>query len=509
MSILARVLQERATRPAVIPERFRDFMTFCGVPPSPVIAAIADASEGKRVELDDALCTSTFGCCAADLPFEPRRAVVVRAGGRAGKTSRLLATKAIHAALTVPLPTLAAGEHARAVIIAPDKDLAVQALSFVRGYVGAIPALRKLVVEARVSDEEDAPGTTERVTLRRPCDGKLVDIRIGAATRGAKAVRGKTLVFVGLDEAAFFYADDHYTVTDAEIYRAAVQRVAPGGQLWIVSTPWIEGYGVMEERIARDWGKHEASLVAMGGTRALNPTWDPTGEIERDMRATDPDNAAREIDAIGLPAGTKLFFSPESIQNSVNRSRPMHLEHVAGATHYAGSDLGFRKNSSAIAIARRNGKVELAYHEELRPSRYEPLKPSVVCQAFAKTCREYGVDTVRGDLHYAETAREEMGKHNVHYEAWNPSVEEQTAAFTALRTLMGEGQFEMPDDPRLLGMFRKVASMPVPGGKVKVVLPKQGAAHGDVLMAVALAVMQVPAEEFRYESFRVRSQRGR
>lgn len=499
VELMRRQVEELAQN--AIPPSFRDFLGYVGADPSPVIAAIADASEGRLITLPPALCESTFGCAAADLPTTLRRTVVVRAGGRGGKTSRLIAPKAIHAALTVPLPTLAAGEHARAVIVAPDKALAVQALSFVRGYVGAHPALRRLVVESKsgASDDDDV-GTTERVTLRRPTDGKLVDICIGAATRGGKAVRARTLVFVGLDEAAFFYADDNYTVTDAEIYRAAVQRVVPGGQIWIVSTPWIEGYGVLEERIAKDWGRHEHSLVAVGPTRALNPTWDPDGEIERDMRATDPDNAAREIDAVPLPAGTKLFFPPDAITAAVDDARAGDLPAVQGVRHWAGCDLGFRKNSSALALARRAGaRVELACVAEMRPRPGEPLKPSEVCASFARVCLDYEARTMRGDLHYADTAHEELpktrdvtGRRQVAYDEWTPTQETKAEAFTAFKRLLTERLVVLPNNPRLLGQMRRTAAREMPGGTVQIQLPKQGASHGDLLMAAVLACVQVP-----------------
>jgi hypothetical protein len=100
-----------------IPERFADFLRWVGLEPSEAIEAIADASEGRPVY--SALCPKLFGCSNDNLPRCARRVVCVRAGGRGGKTSRLLAPKALHAALTVPLPTLAVGEHAVSLLVAP------------------------------------------------------------------------------------------------------------------------------------------------------------------------------------------------------------------------------------------------------------------------------------------------------------------------------------------------------------------------------------------------------
>lgn len=491
-----------------VPSRRADFLSWLGLDPSPVVGAICDASQGLAVHLADDLAQSTFGCPADELPPLARRTVIVRAGGRGGKTSRLLAPMAIHAALTVELPTLAPGEHARAVLIAPDLDLAGQALGYVRGYLAAEPKLRAMVVEAgpRKRGDDEAVGTAERVTIRRPHDGKLVDIRIGAATRGGKAVRGKTLVFVGMDEAAFFYAEGGYAVTDSEIFRAATQRVVPGGQVWLVSTPWIEGYGVLEERLAADFGKHGDSLCAVGPTRALNPTWDPNGEIERDMRATDPDNAAREIDAVPLPAGTKLFFPHESIAACVDKTRPGDLA-PNGAPHVAGTDLGYRKNSATLAIAReeeRAGKpcIRIVYLEEHRPAKGDPLKPSTVIRGFAKACVRYDAATLAGDLHQVDGTIDVLDQTQAEWRAAGshdqvPSYVElgQTQAeisdrYTSLRTALAEGEVDLPNNPRLLAQMRMVASKPTPGGGTSIVLPKVAGAHGDLLVAVVNAFVQ-------------------
>ena len=142
-------------------------------------------------------------------------------------------------------------------------------LGFCSGYVAASPRLAAMVIRE----------TTEEIELRRP-DGLPVLIRVRAASRGGKGGRGFVLVFAGLDEAAFFRDESSGVVNDTEIYRAVAQRLAPGGQCWIVSTPWVEGQGLLEETLAANHGTHTHALCATAPTRALNPTWDPDGTIE-------------------------------------------------------------------------------------------------------------------------------------------------------------------------------------------------------------------------------------
>jgi hypothetical protein len=373
-------LAKRASLALDVPKRAVDFLTWLGVPPSPVVAAILDALQCIPVTtIDEATCWIVFGCALEDLPTKPLRLLVVRAGGRGGKTSRILAPLAIFFALTVPLPTLRKGEHAWSLMVAPDMTLAMQGLNFVRGYFEENPKLRALVVNGKrrsKADSEQQIGTATCITIRRPTDNKLVDIRIGVASGGGKWGRGKTLCFAGFDEAAFFPSDEEKVVNDRELYRAIIQRVVPGGVVAMVSTPWIEGYGVFEEKFT-DWGAHKFALCAQGPTRLLNPTWDPDHTIENDLRRSDPDNAAREIDAIPLPAGTKLFFPPDAITKSTVSGRTENLPPVGATPHYGGADLGFRKNSSALALSRwENEKVVVAYVEEIKPRKGETLKPT-------------------------------------------------------------------------------------------------------------------------------------
>ena len=174
---------------------FAESAAYCALELSPVIAAIHDASEGIRpTTIDDAQSVQHFGCQLADLPTEARRTVATRAGGRGGKTSRLLAPKALHSAWTVPLPTLRRGEVASSLLIAPDLKLARQALSFVTGYVEGSKILTRALVE---------PPTKDSVELRRP-DGKRVRIEVLAASRGGRGVRGRTCALRGLTKPPSF-----------------------------------------------------------------------------------------------------------------------------------------------------------------------------------------------------------------------------------------------------------------------------------------------------------------
>lgn len=473
---------ERFEREQISFRAFLESPDFCGLSLSPMVAAIADAADGARPStIDDDTAQRYFGCTLAELPCTRRRSVALQAGGRGGKTSRLLAPKALHAAWTVPLPTLAHNEHAVALIVSSDLVFAKQALSFCTGYVDASPVLSKALV---------GPPGAESLTLERP-DGKLVDVRVRAAGARGKGGRAFTLVFAGLDEACFFF-DESGVVNDREIYRACSQRIVPGGQLWMVSTPWIQGVGLLEEKLAQDFGTHESTLAVRGvGTRALNPTWDPDHEIENEERKNDPDNAAREIDAQPLTAGSMHFFSREAIEAAFNDALPQQLPRRPDRTYFAGGDPGFKRNSSALVILERiegdeekPARFKLALLEERKPQPGLPLQPKAVTADFAELMLGYGTREFVTDSHEIDDVRDALiAKRCAAVTAPDPAE-----CFVELRTLLHEGRLELPQHARLRSQLREVLSKPLPGGGTQIVSPKKAdGSHGDLVSALSRA----------------------
>lgn len=484
----------KPTLPRLSFRAFLEAEAFAGLTPSPAVGAIVDASEGREVELDDAACRRIFRCARIGLPREARRLVVVGAGGRGGKTSRLLAPKAVHAAWTVPLPTLADGEVAVSLLVAPKRRLAMQAFAMVKGIINRSPILRAAVVD-------ETKGAMLSITLQRP-DGTRVRVEVGSANRGGQDARAYTLVFCGLDEAAFFYADDGYTVTDSEIFDAAFQRIVPGGQLWIVSTPWIEGVGIMETYIAADWGGHVNALVAARiGTRELNPTWDPDSEIERAIRARPGGDeiADREILAIPLAKGSSSFFDPAAIKAALERMPPDSKAIGAGA----GADFGHTSDASALGIASRYpGNVFAALTASEIPSVSGQL-PSATYSSFADLLTARGVKSFAADGHYKEAVREAFAKRGIQYVEAPEGNDGKTITYLHARDALVEGRLclgALPpaDSARLAAQMRGVISKPMEGGRFKLTFPRRRLAdvlkgtasggHGDSVSALVLAL---------------------
>jgi hypothetical protein len=517
------------------------FREFCerelGLELSPILASVMDAADGLPVTtIDDDTAMRIFGCQRDALPRRRHRVLALLAGGRGGKTSRFAAPLAIYSAKYVPTPTLRRGEYARALAMAPDKDLARQIIDYCRGYIAESRQLCSMLADPPPLDDRDEIdeskiGALERIALRRP-NGQLVEIAVKAAGRGGVGARSRTLVCALLDEASFFRAKGTGVINDQEIYRAAIQRVVPAGRLLLSSTAWVENQGVLEEKIRDNWGKHDSALVARAGTRDLNPTWDPDGSIEADMRKTDPENAAREIDTQSMAAGAETFYPEDAITKTFVRAAES-LEPDRAFRHGASVDMGYRKNSSAISIAREErGLIRLAFRLELRPERGLSLKPSVVTREFAFWCMRYGAPAMLGDRHSVDATIEELGKleralrspkeADAEQRAWvervladpyartakvptyiewpskeNADPDIRTAhhnnadAHTEMRRRMQEGLVELPADDRMKKQCRETRKKPGEAGHVQIVLPKDGLAHGDLWGSVVIVCTEL------------------
>ncbi len=462
---------------------------------SPAIEAIALAAEGhpipeNLISAEDL--KSIFRCGRAGLTGISPRVVVVGAGRRGGKTSNLLAPRAVHAAWVTPVPTLKKGEIARSVIISPDTDQSGACFDYCRGIVESSPVLSNAVVKI----------TTEQILLRRP-DGTKVEIVVGAASRGGKAARSRSVLFCGLDEAAFFFPDGSHVANDTDIYAAVLGTIKflVGAQIWIVSTPWIEGVGVMEKLIEEHWGSPGFALVAARVSSYLLRGIPDDDSLREGM---DDDTYNREIQAKPLPEGSVGFFPMARVIEAEKRENDAPI-----VERGAGADLGFLKDSSALVIAskRSKGGFSVDHLEEYSPEPGKPLKPTVVCRQFADTLEEYGIRAVSADNHEKATALEIFGARDITLIPAPALRDDKEKVYRAARTLFEEGAisfWDLPEGDRvnLRNQLRMIVSKPRPGGGYEISAPrattkqdlaKQGKSikgHADAVSAFVLALWQ-------------------
>src|ERR1019366_2689989 len=200
------------TKLTPIPASFLDFCTMLGVvlfPAQLVLCGVAyDGIQprdlrGANREIADELC-----CAVLAFSADVRKIALHLCGARAGKSYILCALRLIHLALTVDLSSMAPGEWASALILAPKLKLARQTFRFALGAVKATPSIAH-----RLSAE-----TKESFVLQRE-NGRVVVVECLPASKGGDAVRARNYVGACLDEFAFF-RDGNFEVNDAELFRA-------------------------------------------------------------------------------------------------------------------------------------------------------------------------------------------------------------------------------------------------------------------------------------------------
>lgn len=500
----------------VVPALYTAFVASLGVRltrAQRVICRVAfDGVEPQDLEGDDReLARTIFGDGDVDvIPSAARKVIVAVCGARAGKTYILEALRLLHLALTVPLPMLAPGEVASCPIIQPDKDLAQQALNYIRGALKSRPELAAMVPNRG----ELEAGAGESIDVVRP-DGARVEIVVRAASARGRTGRGRTLVAAGLGEAAFF-RDKDYRVNDEEIYRALTPRVVVGGQTIVSSTPFAQ-LGLLHELFAANHPNPSVAgltskPVVAGKVLALHaPTLllrddDPNlREIVDAEYQRDPDNALREYGAQFMGAGTSAFFDPVAINAAIVEELELPILPEPNDVVSAGGDTGFAKNSSTLAIAHRRGaRYRLAELYERKAAPGTLLKPSEVVFDFADVMARHGGKFFMADGHYKASVHEHLEAHHRRAKELAeerrlpppvrvsfvdaPALDE--AAFR-VNALLREGLVEIPNHPRLLRQLRETLKRPRPGGGFSIVLPKwQTGEHGDLANAFILAVYQ-------------------
>lgn len=481
---------------AVIPPKFLDFCRILGVELGDgqrVACAVAyDGVQPRDLSAADrVIFVEMFG--ERDVITDEERAIVVIvAGARAGKSYVFGALRLLHLSLTVDLSSLAPGEYASAPIVAPDMALATQALRYVQGAVASHPGLASLVI-----GKADA---AESIELRR--GDRIVEIVVRAASSRGRTGRGRSLVCALFEESALF-RDANFQINDDEIYKAVAPRIMAGGQLIISSTPWAQ-VGLLYSLFVTNHpnpacaGLPEAPVMDGTALAIHAPTLRMrdvavTRSYVTKERKRDPENAAREFDAQFMSTGANTFFDPLMLARCVDADMEIPFLPEPGDEVTSGGDLGFSKNSSALAVVHRRARwISLADLREKKPQEGALLKPSEVCREFADVIVEHQGSFLMADGHYKATAVEHLANVGL---GFRDAPIAPAEAFIVTRTAMREDRVRIPNNPRLLRQLREVLVKRGSGGTISIILPKWPTGeHGDLAVAFVLAVFQAAGE---------------
>jgi hypothetical protein len=280
-------------------------------------------------------------------------------------------------------------------------------------------------------------------------------------------------------------------VNDDEIFRAVAPRVLPGGMVVIVGTPWMQN-GLLYKSFIKNHGNPTDALAAHAPTLLMLDTQRNREAVARE-RERDPDNCSREFDAEFTSAGSGLWFDPQAIEASIDRTLPLIVPPEPNVVSWQGADLAFRQNSSAFVIGRREGQRGALVAEviEMRPKKGAPLQPSAVVATGVAQARRHRVHRMMSDAWYADAVREHLRGTGVDLAPAPAGQTGKVAVYTAVRSMLHEGRIRVPaGHDRLLAQIRDTTSRALPGGGIQVFQPKRGASHGDVASAFMLAMFQ-------------------
>ncbi len=408
------------------------------------------------------------------IPESARAVLCAVCGARGGKTYLLGALRLLHLALTVSLESMAPGEAAAGVIVAPDIRLARQALRYIAGAAQARPAIAGMVVADNV----------DSITLRRH-DGHVVELACLPATRGGSALRGRTLVGAVLDEAAFF-RDADFVVNDDELFKAVAPRVVPDGQAIVASTPWADA-GLVFDTFTRNHG-HPVDAIAAHAPTLLLRDDDHTRQLVERERVRDPENAAREFDAGFVSGGGTEFFGAAEVALALKKGAEPLAGIRLGQAVVLGLDTAFKKDPTAGTVVTRdvNGLQTLLDVIEIRPPKDGRLVPSETIKAIIARAKDLKATHVVCDGHYVETVREYCDGLTLVEAPGGQQGKAET--HIASRTELREARVAIPPEfNRLAVQLRQIIGKPQPGGGLSITSPRRGGAHGDIASGWVLA----------------------
>jgi len=387
--------------------------------------------------------------------------------GRRGGKSRVLALIATYLATFFDYaPYLAPGEMATCAVIAADRKQARSIFRYVKGLLGAVPALA-----AMIEDE-----TAETITLNNR-------VTIEIHTASFRVTRGYTFCAVLADETAFF-RDETGANPDVEIFRALRPGLSsiPGAILLNASSPYRRA-GLLWTTFQRHFGKDDARvLVWRGSTAEMNSQIDPA--IIAEAYEDDPESAASEYGA-EFRSDIADFVSRAVVEACIDpgtHERPF----IAAAGRYvafidaAGGSGG---DSMTLAIAHHEGGMPVL--DAIR-ERKPPFSPDDVVTEFSTLLKSYRCGAAESDKWGGDWVVQAFQKQGIKV---FPSAKPKSDIYRELLPMLNAHRCSLLDNPRLIQQLCGLERRTARGGKDSI--DHAPMAHDDMANAAAGALLLV------------------
>lgn len=383
--------------------------------------------------------------------------------GRRGGKSRIAALVAVYLAVFRTY-RLAVGEQAVVLVLAADRRQAAVVFRYARGLVQAVPMLKAQLVGETAESLTFAGGTV---------------LEVGTAS--FRAVRGRTLAAVVLDEIAFWRAEDSSN-PDSEIVAALRPALAtiPDAKLIAISSPYRKT-GELYRHVAKAWGQDASPVLAWrAASLTMNPAL-PAGVVQAALEEDEPraraeylaewrDDLAGYVDRAVLEAAVVK-----------GRTRVPALPGVA----YVGflDPSGGASDSQTLAIAHREAdrRIVLDAVEEVRA----PFAAEEAVARGVALCREYHVRTLTADRYAGTWPTDAFARYGIHV---RPAGASKSELYLDALPLLTSGRVVLLDLPRLIGQLANLERRATRGGRD--VIDHAAGGQDDVANAAAGAIVQ-------------------
>ena len=343
--------------------------------------------------------------------------------------------------------------------------------------------------------------TTETIALRRP-DDRVVEVVVVAAHRGAVCRSApRWLASFVLDECALFGTETMGAAVNAEeLLRAGETRLVPGGQGWMISSPFGPS-GLLYDTFAGHLGKPGRVLVVHRAHEG------DESELPRRAGGGAPPHQARrrgaQYDAEWVDADSA--FLEGTLVDAAVRAEPIEEIRQRGAEYVAAWDAATRGNAWTLVVARsehveaKDGdrredgrRIVVACARQWIGSKRRPLDPAATIREIADILGGYGVHRVACDSWGADALKAIAKAYGLNLRDRTLSTAEAFALYDGVRTLLATSRLELPPVPTLAQDLKGLRKVALSNG-VRIELPRTAdGRHADFAPAVALACAAAP-----------------
>jgi len=453
---------------------------------SPLQRAICRAADGEALdELWEAETVRKAFGIQPPVGFVPDTMVVLAAIRTAKST--LAAARAFVSSQTVDLTGVRNGDEIRIPILSTDKDSARATFTHLAGAIMGSKSLRSRVI---------GEPTADTIWLRHPL-GAPIEIRVTALARYGSTVISRWLAGIIFDEAPRMSGEEDAVLNLTEAMRASAGRILPGGQTWLVGSPYAPLGPVYEMALEHEGRPSKTVVVIRAPGPAMHPGhWTP--QRCADLMVKDP--KAYQTDVLAEFADPESALFASTMVERSRRTGPDVLPPVQRVNYVACLDTATRNPNWTLVIVGNYGNIagpggnqpllRVALAKQWSPKTTEPLKADTVLGEAAGHLRAYGLDAAyvlpRTVANLYALAR----RHDV-----TLSISEELDALMMTEQLsvpLSHGTLELTPDRGMRNDLVGVRKILTPAGH-RLSLPKTGdGRHADYVMPLATCYAHAP-----------------